>query len=442
MRVAQSYRYFKLGTAVAGLLGCLAPAKATTTTTTVDWPQPGMNAAHTGYNASETTISAANVATLKQKWSFTTQGEIFAQPILIAKRLYVLSTDGNLYALNATTGKMEWSYTVDSNGAPGNWGMVADSLHVYTNCQIDYDDTLGGGHAGLCALKAGTGALDWSYAIYNEGPNDPVDSSPYGPPTLVGSTLYFGESDTGSFAHVGYFLGIDKKTGLDISGLGNCGDSRFNDCNFVSPAPAAAAAGQVIYGTGEANGPPISTAICSEPYSLANSQWCHYEYDAALAPTIAGGKTLFVENEQAGGSTIVALDNTTGAVAWSDPETQAGQYHMAPAVANGIAYVLEGNGSGSSIYAVSVATGKVKWQYSWTGSAGGINSGLTVANGVVYASCTGSAGSGSECAFDASTGAVLRSAGPPSPSRSTPIVANGYLYTVCGPNDVCALTVK
>ena len=77
----------------------------------VNWPQPGNNAAHTADNTAETTLSASNVASLAQRWSFTTGAQIDAPPVLQGKTVFALSTDGNLYALNAATGKLLWSYT-------------------------------------------------------------------------------------------------------------------------------------------------------------------------------------------------------------------------------------------------------------------------------------------------------------------------------------------
>jgi outer membrane protein assembly factor BamB len=429
--------------AFIGLLGCLSFGASQAATATVDFPQPGKDAAHTGYNDAETEISPANVASLKQKWMVSTGGAIHAQPILMGKRLYVLSTDGNLYALDAKNGEVEWSYTVNMKGAPTNWGMVADGGHVYTNCQIDYDDGTGGGHGGLCALSAKTGALDWSYAIFDDSPGNPVDSAPYGPPVLVGKTLFFGESDTASFGHVGYFQALDKSTGAMVADIGNCGDTTFNACNFISPAPPAAQGGGVFYDSGQANGPFGTTALCREPLSFSGPTWCYYATGlGSLSPTVAGGKVLFVQDGNDGGSTILALKETTGAVAWSLPTAISAQYFMPPAVAGGLVYALDGNGSGSTLYALSLANGHVQWQYDSTGAAGGLTSGVTVANGVAYAQCTGVGGNGSECAFDAQTGAILRIGGPSGATRATPVVANGFLYTVCGNNNVCALTVK
>jgi outer membrane protein assembly factor BamB len=146
------------------LMSCAATAG------TVSWPEPGLNAQHTAYNTKETTLSATNAGSLKLKWQFTTNAEITAPPVQLGKTVFALSTDGNLYAINATTGAQLWSYVVDKNGAPASWGAAASGTMVYTNCQLDYDSGIGGGHGGVCALNAATGALVWSTLFITRAP--------------------------------------------------------------------------------------------------------------------------------------------------------------------------------------------------------------------------------------------------------------------------------
>lgn len=91
------------------------------------------------------------------------------------------------------------------------------------------------------------------------------------------------------------------------------------------------------------------------------------------------------------------------------------------------------NGFGS-IYALSRATGKIIWTYASGGAAGGVASGLSAANGVLYAQCRNSVGG---CAFDAQTGAVLGTYGQAGYTMAPPVVANGAVLQVCGANSVC-----
>ena len=75
-------------------------AQAATPATTVggDWTQFHNDLAHSGYNAAETTISAANVANLGVAWSATTGDSIYSSPAVANGVVYVGSHDGKLYA--------------------------------------------------------------------------------------------------------------------------------------------------------------------------------------------------------------------------------------------------------------------------------------------------------------------------------------------------------
>jgi outer membrane protein assembly factor BamB len=406
---------------------------------TISWPQPGMNAAHTGYNAKETVISKANVGSLVQKYAFVTQAEIFAAPVQVGKRAYVLSTDGNLYAINAITGAPLWTYQVNQNGAPANWGVAASAKIVYVNCQLDYDNSIYRGHAGLCALNAATGAKLWDYAIYNEGANNPVDSAPYNPPVLVGNTVVLGESDSGSFFHVGYTVALDAKTGAGIWGVGNCNDTGFNDCNFVSSAPIAASGGGLFFNAGQANGGgSYMGALCRRDVVTGNDTWCTYTREGNIGVAVGGGKVVFIQGDGNANAVVTALNQTDGSTAWTAPLGGPSSPDPTPAIANGIAYVnIVGSNGYGSLYALSLKTGKTLWNYAGGGSAGYVSSGVSVANGVVYAVCRNSQ---EQCAFDAKTGAVLRLAGTGGEAPAVPLVANGAELSVCGYNNLCRYT--
>lgn len=417
-------------------LGLLAPGGAAHAQV-INWTEVGGNSAHTGFNAKETTLSPTTAASLTQTWLQQTGAEIMAAPVVASGRVFVLSTDGTLRAYRATTGAPLWQTVVAAKGAPGGWGISVHNKRVFSNCQLDYDSTPGGGHGGVCAYDVDTGAQLWSQAITNEGPNFPVDSAPYSPPVADDNYVIYGESDTGSFAHVGYLLVLDGATGAEVGGTGNCGDTGFNDCNFVSTAPVAAKDGVVYYNSGAANGGFGYNAFCSFTEATSTTNWCYYSTDTAIAPTVAGELVLFGQGSylgSTGNSSLVALDKHTGKPVWSTPLTGVTYGWQPPAVAYGLVYLVVGSNGFGTLYAVSQHTGKIVWTYASGGAAGGVASGVTVANGVVYAQCRASGG---ECAFDAHTGAVLNDFGGGGYTPAQPVVDNGALLTVCGYNNLC-----
>src|ERR1700693_2049693 len=62
------------------------------------------NATHTGV------YPGRAVATPVLKWKFPTKGKVIASPALADGTLYIGSTDGNFYALDAATGAKRWKF--------------------------------------------------------------------------------------------------------------------------------------------------------------------------------------------------------------------------------------------------------------------------------------------------------------------------------------------
>lgn len=70
------------------------------------------------------------------KWNFTTHGPVTSSPAVTADgKVFVCSTDGNIYALNATTGGYVWSYSTGSGSSPsvanGMVSIGSDDRCVY-----------------------------------------------------------------------------------------------------------------------------------------------------------------------------------------------------------------------------------------------------------------------------------------------------------------------
>src|SRR5262249_55003440 len=76
-----------------------------------NWAQFRYSATHTGFNPYENVLSLANVAGLELDWSFTTRISVLNSSPAVANGLvYIGSTGGTVYALNAVTGSLQWSY--------------------------------------------------------------------------------------------------------------------------------------------------------------------------------------------------------------------------------------------------------------------------------------------------------------------------------------------
>jgi outer membrane protein assembly factor BamB len=399
--------------AQAGPIGKESPETAA-----VSWLQAGFNAAHTGYNSKEKTLTASNVAGLTQTWLFQTNAEINVPSLTSKGTVYADSSDGNLYAIDASTGQELWKFsgTNTGDGLVGNeQGMAISGSTIYVNCQID------SGHGGVCALKASTGKLLWSWAIYNEG--GPVNSAPYSAPVISNGVLVFGESDSAG-ERTGYIVGLNAKTGALLWEIGNCGGPNgANDCYQPSNYAATVSKGVVYYGTFVGNN--SYTGVCAVQLSTGASLWCANTGDPG-SPVTVSGNTVFVDTFN---GTVFALNAKTGSQLWSVTGLDCGNNYNRPAVVKQTVYV--GGTYYGQQYALAAKTGKVMWT---TNGSGGPTyaSAPSVANGVVYAECNGT------CAIDASSGALVWDSQFGGGTTSQPAIVNGTLYAVCGSNNLCA----
>ncbi len=88
--------------------------------TAADWMQFGYDAAHTGFNPAETTINASNVSTLTTLYSVTVPSSVDSAPVYLSNvvtpegtknLLFALSENGRMMAIDAATGTEIWHAT-------------------------------------------------------------------------------------------------------------------------------------------------------------------------------------------------------------------------------------------------------------------------------------------------------------------------------------------
>ncbi len=109
MRTSSIVRLF-----AAVLVGVLVIATVTTAQNTTWWPFAGQNLFNTHSQPGEDQISAANAATLVEKWTLTTAGNVTATPTVYQGVLYVPDMGGKLWAVTAGSGKVRWSRAISS----------------------------------------------------------------------------------------------------------------------------------------------------------------------------------------------------------------------------------------------------------------------------------------------------------------------------------------
>ena len=118
------------------------------------------------------------------RWRFDTRGPVLASPAVHAGRVYFGSVDGFIYAVDAATGKEVWKFATKGERrftAPGIHGAIPrtermpDPFDVFMSSPTVVDDVVyvGSGDQHVYALDAATGTLRWSFAT-----GDVVHASP------------------------------------------------------------------------------------------------------------------------------------------------------------------------------------------------------------------------------------------------------------------------
>jgi outer membrane protein assembly factor BamB len=119
----------------------------------------------------------------QEAWSYATDGNIWATPLLDSGTLYVTSLDGHVYALDAGTGKLQWKFP-DETSAPENPPMRGIVGTPTLHNGVLYFGSL---NNRLYALDTNTRKVLWRYDTTNWVWSSPVidDNTGY----LVGADL-------------------------------------------------------------------------------------------------------------------------------------------------------------------------------------------------------------------------------------------------------------
>jgi polyvinyl alcohol dehydrogenase (cytochrome) len=154
--------------AAAALAGALLIPAAASAAGGSEWSSAGGNRQNTRDQASEHTLSVANVSGLGVKWALTTAGDVSATPAVDADTVYVPDWAGNLYAVDKQTGAVKWTASIPlASGAFLDKARVTpavteDKVIVGTQGGVLFG---GGPGAKVLAFDKFTGALVWSTQV-------------------------------------------------------------------------------------------------------------------------------------------------------------------------------------------------------------------------------------------------------------------------------------
>jgi len=164
-------------------------------------------------------LYALNSADGQVLWQSYTGGVTFSSPSIVNNTVYVGSGTKNVYAFDATSGILKWTYT---GGKDSVWGSPAIA---YGNLYIQ--DLAGHIHA----LDTNNGNLVWEYQTMAQ------PSSSYSSPAVANEVVYVGSQDKNIYA-------FDAFTGAVLW--------KYETGGFVNSSPAIAN-GMLFIGSGDGN---------------------------------------------------------------------------------------------------------------------------------------------------------------------------------------------
>jgi len=147
-------------------------------------------------------LYAVNRSDGTERWKFITKGPIASSPAVAGGLVYISSVDGNVYAVDAATGTSRWAFATNGERrftAPGIHGAIPrtermpDPFDVFLSSPAVVAGTvyIGSGDQHVYALDAATGTLKWSFLT-----GDVVHASP----AVVDGVVFIGSWDRNVYA--------------------------------------------------------------------------------------------------------------------------------------------------------------------------------------------------------------------------------------------------
>jgi alcohol dehydrogenase (cytochrome c) len=178
--------------------------------THADWPSFGGTHQAWRYSALDQ-INTSNVKKLAPAWLFQTGDyaeNLQATPIVVDGVMYVITARDNVYALDAATGRVIWSYLYGTPrpGRPGTFSGLAQNRGVAVG---DGKVFFGTNDTFLVALDQKTGREVWKVSV-----DDPMQCgcNIYSAPLVVKDKVIVGGNGS-EMAHRGYLTAFYAKTG-------------------------------------------------------------------------------------------------------------------------------------------------------------------------------------------------------------------------------------
>jgi outer membrane protein assembly factor BamB len=162
------------------------------------------------FGSADGNLYAVDAATGKLRWKFDAHGRVNSSPAVVDGAVYVVSLDGNLYAVDAATGKQRWAFATEGehrSTKAGNLGafphteVVPDAWDFYLSSPAVAGGAVyfGSGDGHVYAIDAAAGTLKWKYKTGDDAKTHVMTGIP-GSASVANGSVYFGSRDANFYA--------------------------------------------------------------------------------------------------------------------------------------------------------------------------------------------------------------------------------------------------
>ena len=296
------------------------------------------------FGSDDGNIYAVDAESGRQMWKCATKGAVSSTPAVANGVVYATSYDGRLYALNSKTGATKWKFATEGERrfeAKGLHGMqprnqtIADPFDIYLSSPVVVQNTVyfGSGDGNLYAVDAISGELKWKFKT-----GDVI----HGSPAYADGLIYFGSWDS-------YFYAVDAANGKERWRFHGGEDPLIHNQVGFQSSPAVVN-GVVYTGCRDSNVYALDAATGKEKWRSNNElSWVN------SSPAVVQGKVFFATCDS---SLFKIVDAATG----KELVRQQDKAYMfsSPAVVGNTVLIGVVNGT---LEARDVKTGDLLWDY-------------------------------------------------------------------------------
>jgi FOG: WD40-like repeat len=285
----------------------------------------------------------------QQKWKFEAKSRIPSTPAVSDGMAYFGAYDGNFYAVDAASGKLKWKFQTEGerrfagkhlHGVQPVAETMPDPFDCYLSSPAVWAGAVyfGSGDGNVYSLNAASGKLNWKFKT-----GDVVHASP----AISDGSLYIGSWDS-------FFYALDASTGKEKWRF-KTGEDPDTHNQVGIQSSASVADGIVYFGCRDSHLYALDAKTGDKKWAFgAKGSWI------VASPAVRDGKVYFATSDT---SLVYALDARSGAVVRS---TTLNHWYLysSPTLASGILY--EGSTQGRLV-AIDETTFQPVWSFETDG---------------------------------------------------------------------------